>query len=72
MKIGMKIHSKWTTSYAWYKFGIGSSINKVWAHFGPNMGQIWTNIGPKMTPKGKKIANLTQISFKLAKKPHLV
>ena len=48
MKIGMKIHSKWTTSYAWCKFGIGSSINKVWAHFGPNMGQIWTNIGPKM------------------------
>ena len=61
MKIGIKIHSKWTTSYPWCKFGIGSSINKVLAHF-----------GPKMTPKGKKIANLTQISFKLAKKPHLV
>ena len=68
----MKFHSKWTTSYTWCKFGIGSSINKFLAHFGPNMDQIWTNIGPKMTPKGKNIANLTQISFKLAKKPHLV
>ena len=48
------------------------SINKVLAPFGLNLGQIWTNIGPKMTPKGTKIANLTQISFKLAKKPHLV
>ena len=51
----MKFHSKWTTSYTWCKFGIGSSIDKFLAHFGPNMDQIWTNIGPKMTPKGKEL-----------------